>query len=65
MIYKGAVLPAIGYGIPVWVNAINKKFVIKPLEQLQRQIAIRYTKSYKTVSYNAVNIIANFTPIDI
>ncbi len=33
-IYKGAILPTIGYAVPVWVEAIDRKFAIKPLEQL-------------------------------
>ncbi len=64
-IYKGAILPTIGYAVPVWVEATDRKFAIKPLEQIQRLIALRMIKSYRTVSYNAVNVIANFVPIDL
>lgn len=64
-IYKGAVLPAICYAVPVWVEAIKRKSKMKKLQQLQRQVAIRYTKAYRTVSTNALNIIADFTPIEL
>ncbi len=64
-IYTGAILPTIGYGISVWVEKIDKKYMIKIFQQIQRLIAIRLTKSYKTVSNNALNIIANFIPIDL
>jgi hypothetical protein len=65
VIYKGAILPTIGYAVSTWVDAVDRKFVLKPLESLQRLIAIRMTKSYKTVSHNAANVLANFVPIDL
>jgi hypothetical protein len=65
VIFKGAVLPTIGYAISVWIEAIDRKFVIKPLEQIQRLIAIRIAKAYRTVSYQSINVIANTLPIDL
>jgi hypothetical protein len=64
-IYKGAVLPLISYGVSVWHEAIDRKFVINHLNTLQRLVALRINKSYKTVSTDASNILANFMPIDL
>ncbi len=65
LIYKGAILPIIGYGISVWVDSIHRQYNKKYLNTIQRRIAIRLTKAYRTVSYNAVNIIANLPPLDL
>ena len=65
VIFKGAILPMTGYAIPVWYKALDKRYLLNPLENLQRLIAIRFIKGYKTVSYDAANVLANFTPIDI
>lgn len=64
-IYKGAVLPVISYGDPVWAEAIERKFVYKPLASLQRHYAIRLTRSYRTISYSAAEVIANLMQINI
>ncbi|HEY6436436.1 MAG TPA: hypothetical protein VIY47_07585, partial [Ignavibacteriaceae bacterium] len=34
-------------------------------ESLQRQVSLRITKAYKTVSNEALNILSNLTPIDL
>jgi len=64
-IYKGAVLPIISYGCSVWIEAIDKQYICKPFTSMQRQIALRITKAYKTVSTDALNVIANLIPIEL
>lgn len=64
-IYKGTILPIVGYAISVWSDAVDRKFVKDPLNTLQRRYAIRLIKSYRTVSTDATNVIANMVPIDI
>jgi ribonuclease HI len=64
-INKGAVLPTISYASSVWIDAIDKEYVRKPLISKQRQIALRICKAYKTVSTEASNIISNLMPIDL
>ena len=65
LIIKGAILPVITYGCSVFWEAIDRKFFIRPLEQLQRQLGLRLIKGYKTLSTDAVNIVANMVPIDL
>jgi len=65
VIYKGAVLPIISYGVSVWAQAIDRQFITKPLTSLQRRYALRMTRAYRTVSTDAANILANFLPIDL
>jgi hypothetical protein len=64
-IYKGAVLPIVSYASSVWFEAIDSQFVKKPLITLQRRVAIRMIKGYKTISIEAANILANLIPIDL
>ncbi len=64
-IYKGAILPTISYCSSVWYESLDRKYVIKPLASLQRQVGLRLCKAYKTVSTEAINILANLMPIDL
>lgn len=65
VIYKGAVLPMVGYAISVWSEAIDQKLVTDTLNALQRRYAIRQIKGYRTLSTDAANVVANMIPIDI
>lgn len=65
IIYKGAILPIICYGVSVWAEALDHKFVTDPLNSLQRRFAIRMIRGYRTVSTDAANVIANLMPIDL
>jgi len=65
IIYKGAVLPIISYASSVWIDAVDKEYIRKPLVSMQRQIALRICKAYKTVSTEALNVISNLIPIDL
>jgi ribonuclease HI len=65
VIYKGAVVPIIAYACPVWIQCIDYQYIKKPLESIQRLIGLRLCRAYKTVSSNALNIIANLMPLDL
>ncbi len=64
-IYMGSVLPIISYALSVWAHAIDRQFVIQPLASLQRRVAIRIIKGYRTISIDAANVLAKLTPIDL
>jgi hypothetical protein len=64
-IYTGAILPLLLYGTPIWVNALTKVCYNIKLTRVQRLINIRIAKSYRTVSNEALCMIAGLTPIDI
>jgi hypothetical protein len=41
IIYKGAIIPILSYGSPLWIQHIDKYYIIKPLKSIQRLIALR------------------------
>jgi hypothetical protein len=65
VIYKGAIIPILSYGVPIWGEAIDRKYNILIIERIQRLIALRLCHAYKTVSTDALNIICNLMPIDL
>lgn len=65
VIYKGAIIPIISYGSPVWFKALDRKQNQKIFESIQRLLALRFSSAYKTVSTEALNIIANLMPIEL
>jgi hypothetical protein len=41
IIYKGAILPIIGYGCSVWIEAVEKRYIKDYLDSIQRRCALR------------------------
>lgn len=64
-IYKGSIIPMITYGCSVWADVVDHKYIIEPLASLQRQVALRIIRGYRTISTDAANVIANLIPIDL
>jgi ribonuclease HI len=62
-LYRGAIEPTITYCSPVWGHVAQKKCVQIKLRQIQRLIALRICKAYKTVSTNAAVLLAGFLPL--
>ena len=62
-IYKGAILPILSYGIPVWVEALKAKHNIMKLKRVQRLINIKIAKAFRTTSHEALCILTGMTPI--
>lgn len=60
-IYTRGIERIITYGAPVWYK--NTVVVQKKLKAIQRIPLITITKSYRTVSNNALNALASITPI--
>jgi ribonuclease HI len=65
IIYKGAIIPILSYGCSVWIKDIDKNYISKALESIQRSVALRLCYAYKTVSTQALNVIANLMPLDL
>lgn len=53
------------YGAPVWACSLELKTYYRIVSSVQRTTAIRVASSYRTVSQDAVCIIASIIPIDI
>ena len=64
-IYKGAVVPILMYGAPIWVEAMWKNRNLTKYTRIQRLINITIAKAYQTISYDASCVIAGLRPIQI
>ena len=64
-IYTGGILPLLLYGAPVWKSALNKHCYKAKLIRIQRLTNIRIAKAFRTVSNEALCVIAGIKPIHI
>jgi hypothetical protein len=62
IIYKGAVLPRLTYGTPVWIEALNHEYNRRKYIRVQRLINISMAKAYRATSSKALCILTA-TPI--
>ena len=53
------------YGAPVWAKSLDIATYRKTMSSVQRLSAIRVASAYRTVSHDAVNVVASCPPIDI
>lgn len=53
------------YGAPIWANAVKQKTFSRRLESVQRLSALRVVCAFRTVSDDAVCVLAGMPPIDI
>lgn len=64
-LYSGVVHSQILYGAPAWHEATNNKKLMVKLSSLQRTMSIRVTSAYRTISTEAVGVIAGISPIEL
>jgi len=64
-IYKGAILPLMLYGAPVWIGAMGKKCNKILYSRVQWLMNIKIAKAYRTTSNEALCILTGTTPIEI
>ena len=62
-IYKGAILPLLLYGAPVWIDAVQYEYNKQKYIRVQRLINIRTAKAFRTTSSEALCILTGITPI--
>jgi len=62
-IHKGAILPLLLYGAPVWIDAMKYEHDRQKYIRVQRLINIRMAKAYCTTSSGALCILTGMTPI--
>ncbi|KAI4482903.1 hypothetical protein M0802_013620 [Mischocyttarus mexicanus] len=63
-IYNGVFIPVVTYAAAGWADRINVHH-IRSLIQAQRYALIRVTKAYRTISTDALCVIAGVTPIEL
>lgn len=65
-LYAGVVRSMALYGAPVWSGSLTNDRSSKALlNGLQRRVAIRIARGYRTISYEAAMLIARCPPLDI
>jgi ribonuclease HI len=64
-IYRGAVLPVLSYAVPVWGEALRRAYNVRKVRAVQRKMALRAIKGYRTISHEAASLIAGFMPVEI
>jgi hypothetical protein len=64
-IYKGAILPLMLYGVPVWIGVMAKKCNKILYTRVQRLMNIKIAKAYRTTSGEALSVLTGITPIEI
>jgi hypothetical protein len=62
-IYKGAILPLLLYGAPVWIEELKKKCNKTIYNRVQRFINIKITKPFRTTTNETPCTLAGLTPI--
>jgi ribonuclease HI len=62
-IYKGAILPLLTYGAPVWIDAMKYEHNRRKYIRVQGLINIRMAKADRTTSSEALCILTGNTPI--
>lgn len=63
-LYKGIFVPIITYAAAGWGDKLNA-WHTKTLKQAQRYALVRATRAYRTISFDALTVIAAATPIDL
>jgi ribonuclease HI len=62
-IYKGAILPRLLYGAPVWIDAMKYEYNKRKYIRIQRLINIQSAKAFRTTSNEALCILTGITLI--
>jgi len=65
VIYTGAILPLLLYGVPIWHKAIDTASNKLKIIRVQRLINIKIAKAYRTVSNEALSALTGLIPITI
>jgi ribonuclease HI len=63
IIYRGAILPLLAYGAPLWIEAMRFEHNRQKLIRVQRLINIRMAKAFRTTSSEALCMLTGMTPI--
>lgn len=65
ILYKGAILPSLTYAINIWHTGLDRQHNLGKLQRVQRLMAIKIIKGYRTISYDAACVLARIIPINI
>ncbi|RLU17589.1 hypothetical protein DMN91_009825 [Ooceraea biroi] len=65
-LYANTVYAILLYGAPIWAEELegNRRFKVA-MRKLQRKLALRVISAYRTVSYEAAEVLARLPPVDL
>ncbi|XP_018365735.1 PREDICTED: uncharacterized protein LOC108762959 [Trachymyrmex cornetzi] len=64
--YASVVMSVVMYGAPIWAQtAAVDRGIVKGVERLQRQLALRVIRGYRTISGVAAAILSGMVPFDL
>ncbi|CAK1598874.1 unnamed protein product [Parnassius mnemosyne] len=64
-LYAGVIRSVALYGAPVWAKRLAIRRCRTKIYSVQRRMAIRIVRGYRTISFEAATILARFPPLDI
>ncbi|RLU15074.1 hypothetical protein DMN91_012961 [Ooceraea biroi] len=65
-LYANTIYAILLYGAPIWSNELEiNKHAKKEVRKLQKKLALRIISGYRTVSYEAAEILAELPPVDL
>lgn len=64
-IYKGAILPILSYGSPMWIDALERQYNRTKINRVQRLINLKMVKAYRTTSSEALCVLSGLMPVSL
>ncbi|KAG5319821.1 PO11 protein, partial [Pseudoatta argentina] len=65
-LYATAVMSVVLYGAPIWAQTVSgDRGILRDVRRLQRQLALRIIRGYRTVSHESAAILSGMVPFDI
>ncbi|XP_067145314.1 uncharacterized protein [Centruroides vittatus] len=62
--HTGAIIPMVTYGAAAWSHKTTQIHIKRKLISLQRTMLLRITRAYRTVSNDALHVLAGILPMD-
>ncbi|XP_018361407.1 PREDICTED: uncharacterized protein LOC108760110 [Trachymyrmex cornetzi] len=64
--YATVVMSMVLYGAPIWAQTVARdRVMVGSVRKLQRQLALRVIRGYRTISHDAAAIISGMVPFDL
>ncbi len=64
-LFSGAVNSMLLYAAPIWAHALGVQSYARGVKSVYRRSALRVARAFRTVSHDAVCVIADMPPIDL
>ncbi|XP_018347845.1 PREDICTED: uncharacterized protein LOC108751870 [Trachymyrmex septentrionalis] len=65
-LYATTVMSVVLYGAPIWAQTVaSDRGILRDVRRLQRQLALRIIRGYRTVSHEAASVLSGMVPFDI